>query len=468
MKKIFLLLCIVHCALCSEINAQQRLTFEEYDFCAGGLFQSVSNNGKYVAGYSSSSFGGANTGFIYIVEEDSLMCLNPEYEDNPEFAHLVSASALDVSDNGIVVGSYTFDDATLYESRPGYYNIKTGLWTKLELPEEIEGKITYENAHYGEATSISADGKYIGGYFQMRMDNSTRNKLVAREVACVWVRTNEDAENPIYELQKPIDTDHTKILSQGDRAYRMSDDGKWLGGHGTNNFGCFNVLIWENHFDGSLLDKTILRGKEDVDRDGDFNGDGVIDDEDGAVDGQYWWGGTVNNISPSGEWICGEHSYNCTGYADSELPAVGFRYNTITKVLEDTLFGGIPFVIFDDGEMIYRDKGITSSSIDKSVQCGTYALNAGFGAMNFPMIILNKEEDITYIESTESLDVNLFINNSTLLIEGEFTSVEIYSTVGSLIGSYSINEINLTNMNKGVYIVRIFNENKSVTKKINI
>ena len=142
MKKIFLLLCIVHCALCSEINAQQRLTFEEYDFCAGGLFQSVSNNGKYVAGYSSSSFGGANTGFIYIVEEDSLMCLNPEYEDNPEFAHLVSASALDVSDNGIVVGSYTFDDATLYESRPGYYNIKTGLWTKLELPEEIDGNIT--------------------------------------------------------------------------------------------------------------------------------------------------------------------------------------------------------------------------------------------------------------------------------------------------------------------------------------
>jgi hypothetical protein len=302
----------------------------------------------------------------------------------------------------------------------------------------------------------------------MKMDNSTRNKLVAREVACVWVRTNEDAENPIYELQEPIDTDQTKILSQGDRAYRMSDDGKWLGGHGTNNFGCFNVLIWENHFDGSLLDKTILKGKEDVDRDGDWNGDGVMNDDDGAVDGQYWWGGTVNNISPSGEWICGEHSYNGTGYADFELPAVGFRYNTITKVLEDTLFGGIPFVIFDDGEMIYRDKGITSSSIDKSVQCGTYTLDAGFGIMNFPMIILNSEDDITDIESIENLDVDLFINNSTLLIEGEFTSVEIYSTVGALIGSYSINEINLTNMNKGVYIVRIFNGNKSVTKKINI
>ena len=46
-------------------------------------------------------------------------------------------------------------------------------------------------------------------------------------------------------------------------------------------------------------------------------------------------------------------------------------------------------VVFDDGEMIYKDKSITSSSVDKSVQCGTYAMDAGFGAMNFPMIILN-------------------------------------------------------------------------------
>ena len=455
----------VLCATFITLNAQKRLTFENYEYCVGAVFQNVSNNGKYVAGYGSSSYGGSNTAFIYLVEEDSIYCLNPEYADDLEFAHLRSASAMDVSDNGIVVGSYTFDDAKSYESVPAYYNIESGIWTKLELPTEIDGKIAYENAHYGEATSISADGKYIGGYIQMKMDNSTRSKLVGREVACVWVRTNDDAQNPIYELQKPVDSDHTKIMTQGDRAYRMSDNGQWLGGHGTNGFGCFNVMLWENHFNDSLLDRTILKGKEDIDREGDTNGDGVIDDEDGGAEGQYWWGGTTYCISPSGEWVCGEHSYNGTGYADSEQPAVGFRYNTITKVLEDTLFAGIPFVIFDDGEMIYKEKGIMSSSVDKSVMCGTYAVNAGFGMMSMPMIIFPNE---TAVENVEDLDINLFVNNLTLFVDGEFTLVEVYSMLGALVGTYDVNEINLANLNKGVYLVRIYNGNNAITKKISL
>ena len=446
-----------------SVEAQKRLTFEEYDFCGGAVFNKVSNNGKYVAGYSDVAYGGANTAFIYIVDEDTIYCLNPEYEDLGEFSHLASASALDVSDDGIVVGRYTFADATLYESQPAFYNISTSTWTKLELPAEIDDKITtYENAVYGEATSISADGRYIGGYILMRMDNSSRVNLVAREVACVWERTNDDVLNPEYKLSSEVDTDHTKILTNGDRAYHMSDDGRWLGGHGTNNWGCFNVMIWENHFNDSLLDRTLLVGKEDIDRE-DTNEDGIIDDTDGGVDGQYWWGGTVNNISPSGEWICGETTYNGTGYADSEQPAIGFRYNTKTKILEDSLFGGVPFVIFDDGEMIYKNEGITSSSIDKSVYCGTYALNAGFGAMSFPMIILNNETPVEYVED---LAVDMYVNNSTLFVEGEFTVVEIYSVFGALVGTYNTAEISLTNMNKGVYVVRIINGNKAMTKKI--
>lgn len=449
-----------------SVEAQKRLTFEEYDFCGGAVFNKVSNNGKYVAGYSDVAYGGANTAFIYIVDEDTVYCLNPEYEDLGEFSHLASASALDVSDDGIVVGRYTFADATLYESQPAFYNISTSTWTKLELPAEIDDKITYENAVYGEATSISADGRYIGGYILMRMDNSTPGKLVAREVACVWERTNDDVLNPEYKLSGKVDTDHTKILTNGDRAYHMSNDGRWLGGHGTNDWGCFNVMIWENHFNDSLLDRTLLVGKEDIDRE-DTNEDGIIDDTDGGVDGQAWWGGTVNNISPNGEWICGEHSYNGTGYSDGELRAVGFRYNTVTKEFEDSLFGGIPFVIFDDGEMIFStiSTGIMSSSDDKSIYCGTYALNAGFGAMSFPMIILNNETPVEYVED---LAVDMYVNNSTLFVEGEFTVVEIYSVFGALVGTYNTAEISLTNMNKGVYVVRIINGNKAMTKKISL
>jgi hypothetical protein len=240
-----------------------------------------------------------------------------------------------------------------------------------------------------------------------------------------------------------------------------------LGGHGTNDWGCFNVMIWENHFNDSLLDRTILIGKDDVDRE-DTNGDGIIDDTDGGVDGQAWWGGTVNNISPNGEWICGEHSYNGTGYSDGELPAVGFRYNTVTKEFEDSLFGGIPFVIFDDGEMIFStmSNGVMSSSDDKSIYCGTYVANVGFGTMSMPMIILN---NVVAVENVEKLDVDMYVNNSVLVVEGEYTSVEIYSVVGEFVGAFdSESRINLSNLNKGVYLVRVMDGAKSVTKKITL
>jgi hypothetical protein len=103
--------------------------------------------------------------------------------------------------------------------------------------------------------------------------------------------------------------------------------------------------------------------------------------------------------------------------------------------------------------------------VDKSVYCGTYAANAGFGSMNFPMVILN---NVTPVEYVEDLNINIYVNNTTLFVEGEFTSIEIYSTLGALIGSYNNNEINLANINKGVYVVRIINGNQAITKKISL
>jgi hypothetical protein len=121
--------------------------------------------------------------------------------------------------------------------------------------------------------------------------------------------------------------------------------------------------------------------------------------------------------------------------------------------------------VFDDGEMIYSKTGIMSSSVDKSIMCGTYAIDAGFGAMSMPMIMLMNETDV---DNVELPNVNLYLSNSTLYIEGEFTLVEIYSTLGALVGSYSSDEINLAGINRGVYIVRIINGNQSTTKKISL
>ena len=466
MRKITLIIALIM-GMIASVDAQKRLTFEDVEYCTGAIFNKVSNNGKYVAGYASADMSGSDIGFVYLVEEDSMICLNPEWEENIEQSHLVKATAMDVSDAGIVVGQYAFEEKLV---RPAFYNITTGLWTELERPTNIK-QLTAPGSLFGEATSISADGKYIGGYVIALMDNSTRAKEVRRNVPCVWVRTNDDELNPVYELQKPIDDDHTKIMTQGDWAWHMSDDGRWLGGNSSNNAGCFNVGIWENHFDGSLLERTVLIGKEDWDRSTDDNGDGVIDDNDGGDPGQYFWGATVSCVSPSGEWIVGYHSFNGTGYLNGQalvgetLPNVGFRYNTKTGVLEDTLFAGCPTVVFDDGEMMFTNSGIMSSSNDKRVQCGTYAMTWEMGTTSMPMIIFPNE---TAVENVKDLDVNLFVNNSTLYVEGEFTSVEVYSVLGTLVGTYDVNEISLANMNKGVYVVRIINGNKAVAKKINL
>ena len=462
MKKISLILALVM-GMFASANAQKQVTFDNYEYCIGAIFNKVSNNGKYAAGYASSDLGGSDIGFVYLVEEDSMIVLNPEWEDYAEQSHLVKATAMDVSDAGIVVGQYAFEDKQV---RPAFYNIATGEWKELERPANVVGKITAAGSLYGEATSISADGKYIGGYVIAQMDNSTRTNQVRRNVACVWVRTNDDELNPTYELQKPIDENHTKIMTQGDWAWHMSDDAKWLGGNSSANSGCFNVAIWENNFTDTL-ERTVLIGKSDWDRSEDDNNDGKIDDEDGADKGQYFWNGIVTCVSPSGEWIVGYHTFNGTGYNNVEISTpVGFRYNTVTEELEDTLIAGCPTVVFDNGEMIFTNTGILSSSNDKAVQCGTAILAVeGLGQLNIPMLLFPFE---TAIENVENLDVNVFVNNSTLYVDGEFTSIEVYSMLGALVGNYTENEISLNNMNKGVYIVRIISGNQATTKKINL
>ena len=462
MKKITLIFALFM-GIFASVDAQKRVTFEDVEYCTGAIFNKVSNNGKYVAGYASSDLGGSNVGFVYLTENDSMICLNPEWEDNIEQSHLVKATAMDVSDAGIVVGQYAFDDMQV---RPAFYNIATGLWTELERPANVVGKITEPGSLYGEATSISADGKYIGGYVIAQMDNSTRSKQVRRNVACVWVRTNDDELNPTYELHKPIDEVHTKIMTQGDWAWHMSDNGQWLGGNSSANSGCFNVAIWENNYTDTL-ERNVLIGKSDWDRSEDDNGDEKIDDEDGADAGQYFWNGIVSCISPNGEWIVGYHTFNGTGYNDVEISTpVGFRYNTKTEVLEDTLFAGCPTVVFDDGEMMFTNTNILSSSNDKKVQCGTSVIAVdGLGQLNIPMLLFPEE---TAIENVKDLNVNLFVNNSTLYVEGEYTSIEVYSVLGALVGTYNTNEINVANMNKGVYVVRIINGNQATTKKINL
>jgi hypothetical protein len=112
-----------------------------------------------------------------------------------------------------------------------------------------------------------------------------------------------------------------------------------------------------------------------------------------------------------------------------------------------------------------------SSSDDKEVQCGTSTIMVeGLGQLNVPMLYFPNQDPSTSVENVAKVDVNVFVNGSMLVVEGEFTAVEIYSVLGANVASFdgAMKEINLSNLNKGVYLVRIFNGAESVTKKINL
>jgi hypothetical protein len=105
------------------------------------------------------------------------------------------------------------------------------------------------------------------------------------------------------------------------------------------------------------------------------------------------------------------------------------------------------------------------------VQCGTVVIAVdGLGQLNVPMLYFPNQEPGTPVENVVKVDVNVFVNDAVLNVEGEFTAVEIYSVLGANVASFdgAMNEINLSNLNKGVYLVRIFNGAESVTKKINL
>jgi hypothetical protein len=63
----------------------------------------------------------------------------------------------------------------------------------------------------------------------------------------------------------------------------------------------------------------------------------------------------------------------------------------------------------------------------------------------------------------------MYVNNSVLRVVGEYTSVEVYSVLGAFVGVFGEDsEIDLSNLNKGVYLVRVIDGAKSVTKKITL
>lgn len=176
-----------------------------FDYAAD--LEGVADNGQYAVATDPENL------YAYLwsaSSPDSLIdiTLLNEDDDLPSSQFVKGSSAMDVSDDGMVVGSIYYKDG--YQ-KPAYY--KDGEWVILP----VDAAALYQN----EAVAVTPDGSVIAGYqFIGRKDAHTGGKFYP----CQWLRQ----ENGEYDLVTYLDLqlpDH-----QGFFPMTQTPDGKVIAG----------------------------------------------------------------------------------------------------------------------------------------------------------------------------------------------------------------------------------------------
>ena len=187
---------------CVGLTAQNRVVvYEDGEGYAFGLFNRVSDNGKWAVGCDDYFQTGS-----YIVDVE-----------RPETLNVISGGVLyDVSDDGMAVGAWYENMGTplepAYACRAAYY--KDGGWVRLTLPLETSGQ--------SYARCVSADGKYIGG---MIFCTAKDSEIGGKHYPCIWTYNDATEE---YDL-----TCFNRMQLPGNMGFTvndMSNDGSLIVG----------------------------------------------------------------------------------------------------------------------------------------------------------------------------------------------------------------------------------------------
>lgn len=433
-----------------------------------GVFNKVSNNGKWAVGNGVSFCAYA---YYYDLEKKELVNIsNPKaiemYEDgDSKKAINYFTTAYDCSDNGIIVGTYVHPDETgKYPARmsvPSYYVISEKKWYKLQ---DKTGCTVVEsgigNNTYGEATCISKDGKYIGGWILNKVKNYAGGKETQLGVPCLWV-LNEDTKE--YEMVLPLTTE--KIATQGDRVFHMSDNGERLAGVSCYVSGIWGAAIWDKEYNRKQLmpDELEYNGTWDP----ETQIPDWVDDQDMNI------GATTTGVSTNGRFV------TCAATHDTYGATKGYRYDCETEELEELT--GIPGCITDLGTPVIMNLGMGGySSIDDSntILAGSTVASVGDGgSVNVPVITIlsqpYKEGDIidtpnNDLNYVENLGISVYNDGNQVTVEGEYTSFHICTVTGVIVGRFdnTTSTVDLSNLAAGVYYVTVVKGEKYTTQPI--
>lgn len=440
MKRLVLLISLSFAYFC-HVSSQVRTHYFTDRSLAGAFFDDISNNGKYVIG----EHPGAYTGLLFIVETEQLITITSDVDGG-----LISTG--DVSDEGIIVGSFT-DPSALSENMtpcdvPAIYNYKEDTWTALDRPE---GVIVVGGGFSGNATTISSDGKLIGGYLP------TANKKYVYS-GMIW---NGDGSVSSI-LPDPQKAAGAKINS-------ISDDGKVACGWREDAlYG--KVAIWK---DGELLPIDKPGHGTAVSPNGKYVGGNFLDGVHRMGVPFIWTEETgIVAVNHPEDIFAGEVS----GISDNGRIAIG--HIDFNSMVDHHPFIIVDGVYHDFDEYMLTNYGIKgpedASFFTVSSMSADGKVLSGFSLVNDARVpwILVFDEPMGVKNELENLSVSVYPNpvSDILNIEGDYTSATIYDNLGVAVVSDNVScgKINVSNLSEGIYFVKVMKEKSSRTYKITI
>ncbi|MDE5585502.1 MAG: hypothetical protein K2I92_04060 [Muribaculaceae bacterium] len=222
MKKTILLMGLALAGTYQAAKAESKV----YVFDELGIVGGVSDNGQYAAitddeQYLAYIWRASNPEELYDITKEAEPGL-------PSAQRPVYTTAMDVSDDGIVVGSIGYAD---YHQSPAYY--KDGEWNLLPLDPDA--------LNLNEAVCITPDGSVIAGFQFIKLEAASGDGASRGQyIPCQWFLQ----EDGTYELKAYKDIklpDH-----QGFYPMTQTPDGKVIGGQVYAGFGStLNALLVE-------------------------------------------------------------------------------------------------------------------------------------------------------------------------------------------------------------------------------
>lgn len=432
--------------------AQTKYNFSNYSFTDSygetfspvGPFYHVSANGQYAVGC-----------------DDIEMSYGESFlwdKSNPNELTLINASsnrisAQDVSNDGIVVGSFENreDEDTKAICYPGFRTLD-GTWTALPVPDEYDLSQAKSYNYMEEARAITPDAKYIAGNVHYVVGyNSTWGWSISYLTPILWEKTDDgyvmknvylnlgdEGKSKVYDNGELKTVDHA-VNYKTFVVYDISDDGSVIVGVNTAGSGGQNPAIIKN---GELIQLFDCGG--DVDDANNFNG------------------GVCNSIDANG---------NVYGYYQND-DATEIKYFVYTTEGNLEYFDKQVFCATKDGQQVTSETvdlySILDCSDDGSVIVGGGIASTGWGgSYNTPALVVGAIT--TAVDRLDAIKNNIGIDyrrGGMLYINGEYLNADVYSASGALVASGKQGKaFNTAGLAGGTYVVKVTTANGVKTFK---